>query len=77
MAARKAAGGHYPEQRVRLARFRRRHPGIIVTTAEFSGWNATIPLECGERFLHRAELGQLLDDAESICAGGDPRAHPD
>jgi hypothetical protein len=64
---------------LRLDRFRRRHPRVTVTTAEFrGGWDATIPLEDdGERFLHRADLEQLLDDAETICDGGDPRARPD
>jgi hypothetical protein len=63
--------------RVRLARFRRSHPRVTVTTAEFSGWDATIPLDGGERFLHRDDLAVLLDDAETICDGGEARAQPD
>jgi hypothetical protein len=79
MTAGRAVGGYHPEQRMRLARFRRRHPGIDVRPAEFSdGWDAVIPLaDDGERFLHRADLGLLLDDTETICAGGEARARPD
>lgn len=77
MAARYAAGV-LPDQLTRLDSFRAEHPGIIVGESEFrDGWDASIPLCDGERFLHRHDLRALLDDAESICAGGDPKARPD
>ena len=76
VAAGRAAGGKYPDQRVRLDEFRDDHPGIAVCESEFrDGWDADIPLDGGgERFLHRGDLAALLDDTESILAGGDPRA---
>ena len=71
-------GTHVPEDLIRLDEFRDEHPGVVVTMDGFrDGWNATIPLRDGERFLHRSDLAGLLDDAEIICAGGDPRARPD
>jgi hypothetical protein len=78
VAAGRAAGGYYPDQRVRLDEFRDDHPGIAVCESEFrDGWDADIPLDGGgERFLHRRDLEQCLDDAEDILAGGDPRARP-
>jgi hypothetical protein len=78
MASGRDAGGGLDRQLIRLDAFRAGHPGVIVGEAEFSGWDATIPLDGdGERFLHRDDLAVLLDDAEAICGGGDPRAHPD
>jgi hypothetical protein len=72
------AGGSYPEQLVRLDEFRDGHPGVRIGHDEFGGWEASIPLQGdGERFLARGDLGQLLDDADDILAGGDPRASPD
>ena len=48
-----------------------------VVCGDFGGWDASLPLtDGGERFLHRHELEELLDDAEEIAAGGDPRANP-
>jgi hypothetical protein len=78
MTAGRAVGG-IPDQRLRLEEFRRQHPGAVISEAEFSsGWDATIPLDGdGERFLHRGDLASLLDDAETVCDGGDPRARPD
>jgi len=71
-------GANQPEELIRLDEFRDEHPGVVVGKSGFrSGWNARFPLRDGERFLHRADLTYLLDDAEIICAGGDPRAHPD
>jgi hypothetical protein len=78
MAAGNAAGGLHPDQLTRLDSFRDEHPGVIVGMDEFrDGWDARIPLRDGERFLHRDDLRALLDDAETICAGGDARAKPD
>lgn len=77
MAPREGAGGQYPDQLARLDEFRDGHPGVIVGESEFGGgWEAAIPLQRGERFLHRGGLAELLDDAETILAGGDARAHP-
>jgi hypothetical protein len=78
MAPGHGAGGQYPEQLVRLDEFREEHPGILIGHDEFGGWEASIPLHGdGERFLARGDLGQLLDDAREVLAGGDPRANPD
>jgi|HubBroStandDraft_1064217.scaffolds.fasta_scaffold323748_1 hypothetical protein len=77
MAALKAAGGHHPDQFARLDEFRAGHPGAVIGEGDFGGWDASLPLtDGGERFLHRHELEELLDDAEEIAAGGDPRANP-
>lgn len=75
----RGVGGCCPDQLARLDEFRDGHPGILIGRDEFrDGWDATIPLDGdGERFLHRRDLAGLLDDAESICAGGDPKARPD
>ena len=72
----RGAGGKFPDQLVRLDEFRGEHPGVLISEGEFrDGWDASIPLEDdGERVLHRNGLERLLDDAESILAGGDPRA---
>ena len=74
----RGAGGKFPEQLARLDEFRGEHPGVLISEGEFrDGWDASIPLEDdGERVLHRNGLERLLDDAESILAGGDPRARP-
>lgn len=63
------------EQRIRLKNFRTMHPDISIGE-EFGAWNATIPLQGGERTLARHSLPELLDDVGEILAGGDPRAHP-
>ena len=73
MTAGRGAEDLSPEQRVRLDGFKRAHPGVTVTPAAFSGWDATIPLDGGEQFLHRGGIDALLDDTEVIT--GD--AHPD
>ncbi len=78
MAPGNGAGGRYLDQLMRLCRFRRRHPGVDVGRSKVDGWDAAIPLQGdGLRCLHRGSLTALLDDAETILAGGDARARPD
>jgi hypothetical protein len=77
MAPREGAGGQYPEQIVRLTEFRDENPGVDVGRGKVDGWDAAIPLQGDSlRCLHRGDLGTLLDDAETILAGGDARARP-
>ena len=77
MAAGRVAGGTDPEQLMRLDRFRRTHRNAVIKHNEFGDWEAVIQRGNRERFLARPSLHWLLDDAETIYAGGDPRAHPD
>jgi len=55
-------------QHFRLARFRRRHPGVVIAEGDFSAWEARIPEPDGERVMvrdqHRGGLRGLLDDLE-------------
>ena len=72
----RAVGGTDPEQLMRLDKFRRMHRNAVVKENEFGDWEAIIQQGSRERFLARHHLAWLLDDAETIYAGGDPRAHP-
>ena len=55
-----------PEQFLRLAAFRRSHPGIVVGRAEFNaGWEAMVPLpRDGRGYFSPRPLGDLLDALE-------------
>ena len=50
-----------PDQVLRLAAFRARHPRVSVSSGEFGTWEARIPEGNGERFVCRHHLSQLLD----------------
>ena len=51
---------------MRLAAFRRHHPEVIISRAEFrGGWEARIPLpRDGEGYFSPRPLGDLLDALE-------------
>ena len=58
------------EAAMRLARFRRRHPGVVIGR-EFGEWSATVDLpgDDGIGCLHDPDLGHLLDELEGILPG--------
>lgn len=59
--------------RVRLAQYRRDHPGVVIGDLGFGGtWQARLPLPAGEHVYTRytlRELLDLLDGLESPPAG--------
>jgi hypothetical protein len=53
------------EQLMRLAAFRRHHPGVVIGRADFGGWEARIPLkDDGEGVFAPRPLSDLLDALE-------------
>ena len=62
------------EQLLRLAAFRRHHPGVIIGRAEFrGGWEATIPLpRDGLGYFAPRPLGDLLDALEEELHSAPP-----
>jgi hypothetical protein len=63
-----------PEQLIRLAAFRREHPGIVIARAPFNaGWDATVPLpRDGSGYFAPRPLGDLLDALEEELDGVPP-----
>lgn len=67
---------HLPDDmalRVRLARYRRTHPGVVIGDLGFGGtWQARLKLPDGEQVYTRYTLGELLDllDGLESPAGG-------
>ena len=52
---------------VRLARYRRTHPGVIIGDLGFSGtWQARLKLPDGEQVYTRHLLGDLLDLLDAL-----------
>jgi hypothetical protein len=54
------------DQVVRLARFRDRHPGVIIGGGGFDTWQARIPAENGEQVVTRYVLKDLLDKLDEL-----------
>lgn len=57
-----------PDQLMRLARFRARHPDVIIGTGEFGTWQARIPQPAGETVTTRYTLRELLDRLEQLTS---------
>jgi hypothetical protein len=60
-----------PGQVIRLARFRRAHPDVIVGDGGFGTVQARIPAENGETVVTRYTLKELLDKLDELT-GGEP-----
>jgi hypothetical protein len=60
-----------PEQEIRLARFRRAHPGIIIGDGGFRTFQARIPEPDGETVITRHTLREMLDRLEEVLAAAE------
>lgn len=57
---------------IRLAQYRRTHPGVIIGDLGFSGtWQARIPQPSGEDVYTRHRLPDLLDLLDSLDSAAD------
>jgi len=63
-----------PDQAVRLAWFRERHPDVVIGAGEFGTWQARIPQPNGETVTSRYTLKDLLDRLDELT--GEPRTYP-
>ena len=61
---------------LRLARFRRAHPGITIRPGQFGTWEALAPEVAGEGVLVRHTLRELLDKLEELFPGSDVEDSP-
>ena len=62
-------------QRIRLARYRRTHPGVVIGDLGFGGtWQARFPEPSGEQVYTRHRLEDLLDLLDALDV---PAAPPD
>ena len=59
---------HEPDQVLRLARFRKEHPDVIIGTGEFGTWQARIPEVAGETVATRYTLRELLDRLDQLTS---------
>jgi len=55
-----------PDQVLRLARFRREHPDVIIGDGGFGTWQARIPEPHGETVITRHILRELLDKLDEL-----------
>ena len=60
-----------PDQVMRLARFRARHPAVVIATGEFSTWQARIPEPNGETIIVRHRLADVLDKLDELTSSGE------
>ena len=60
---------------LRLARFRRAHPGITIRPGQFGTWEALAPEVAGEGVIVRHTLRELLDKMDEVLSG-DPGDDP-
>ncbi len=51
---------------MRLARYRRSHPVVVIGRPGFGTWQALIPEPAGETVITRHSLGELLDRLEEL-----------
>lgn len=65
------------DQVVRLARFRERHPDVIVGDGGFGTVQARIPEPSGEIVITRYTLRELLDKLDEVTAVSAPGAEKD
>ena len=60
-----------PGQAVRLGRFRKEHPDVIIGDNEFGTWQARIVVPGGEQVFTRHLLRELLDRLDEFFDGID------
>ena len=60
-----------PDQVLRLARFRREHPDVIIGDGGFGTWQARIPESHGETVITRYILCELLDKLDELIPRND------
>ena len=59
-------------QRIRLARYRRTHPGVVIEDLGFGGtWQARFPQPDGEQVYTRHRLEDLMDLLDALDAPPD------
>jgi hypothetical protein len=63
-----------PDQVARLARFRERHPDVIVGDGGFRTMQARIPAENGETVITRYSLRERLDKLDELGLSGGEKA---
>ena len=64
-----------PDQVLRLMRFRKEHPDVVIGTDESGTWQARIPEPNGETVINRHLLRELLDKLDELT-GGQPGGRP-
>lgn len=57
-----------PDQMLRLARFRRDHPEVVIGDGGFGTMQARIPEPSGETVITRYTLRELLDKLEMLLS---------
>jgi len=57
-----------PDQMLRLARFRRDHPEVVIGDGGFGTMQARIPEPSGEMVITRYTLRELLDKLEMLLS---------
>jgi hypothetical protein len=60
-----------PDQLLRLTRFRREHPDVIIGDGGFGTWQARIPESHGETVITRYVLRELLDKLDELIPRND------
>jgi hypothetical protein len=60
-----------PDQVLRLTRFRREHPDVIIGDGGFGTWQARIPESHGETVITRYILRELLDKLDELIPRND------
>lgn len=60
-----------PDQVLRLTRFRRDHPDVIIGDGGFGTWQARIPELHGETVITRYILRELLDKLDELLPRND------
>jgi hypothetical protein len=60
-----------PDQVMRLARFRARHPAVVIGEGEFGTWQARIPEPSGETVIVRHRLADVLDRLDELTSGSE------
>jgi hypothetical protein len=60
-----------PDQVLRLSRFRKEHPDVIIGDGGFGTWQARIPEPHGETVITRYTFRELLDKLDELKPGND------
>jgi len=60
-----------PDQVLRLSRFRKEHPDVIIEDGGFGTWQARIPESHGETVITRYTLRELLDKLGELIPAND------
>lgn len=56
---------------MRLARFRARHPAVVIEAGEFRTWQARIPEPNGETIIVRHRLADVLGKLDELTSSGE------